>query len=69
LEPASDPDPGTNVMNDSHRIALYLRVIAGEIAAAKGALEEDAKDETAEILDTVSVKLRELADTVEAADA
>jgi len=55
-------------VNDPARIALYLRVIAGEVAEAKGSLRGDPPWETAATLDSVMLKLRDLADEVEAAD-
>lgn len=57
-------------MKDPHRIALYLRVIAGEIAEAKGEVSSGMADrDTACTLDIVIGKLRDLADAMESADA
>jgi hypothetical protein len=45
-------------VTDPGRIALYLRAIAGEIAAATGNLPLDKEhEETLSILDTVNFKL------------
>ncbi len=54
-------------MTDPRRVALILRVIAGEIAEAKGTVIDGlADDETIDILDAAALKLRDLADTFEA---
>ncbi len=58
-------------MTDPRRVALILRVIAGEVVEAQGALMSEATDyrgeqEAVATLDIVQVKLRDLADTFEA---
>jgi hypothetical protein len=60
-------------MTNPLRIALYLRVIAGEVAEAKGSIiraqfpgQDRETEETAATLDSISRKLRDLADTFEA---
>ncbi len=55
-------------MKDPARIAMYLRVIIGEVAEAKGALSAERDSEVWETLESVSTKLRDLADAIAAGE-